>query len=118
MAVYESRWRRRGAGVRGQLSSERCFACRRAASSGIVAEYEDIPYGRLCADCLPSLAARYGFLGAVFNAFPHDDRQVRLAVSSPAPLPPAVRRAFEQSLREVARARGLECSAERRDIAG
>ena len=89
------------------LSADHCHHCRHAASSGLVAEYEGVPFGRLCADCAPSPGARYGFLGAVFGAFPHDDRHLRLTVGTGTPLPAETRRLLEGAIREVAAARGL-----------
>ena len=91
----------------GQLAVERCYSCDRGGTAGLVAEYEGIPFGRLCPDCAPSPGARYRFLGAVFTAFPHDDGQVRLLVSAQPPLPAETRRLLEGAIREVVAARGL-----------
>ncbi len=95
----------------GQLSAERCYSCSCAGASGLVAEYEGIPFGRLCPDCASSLGSRDQFLGAVFTAFPHHDGQVRLSVSAQHPLPAETRRLLEEAIREVVAARGLDRGA-------
>jgi hypothetical protein len=90
----------------GPLSADLCHHRRRATPSGLIAEYEGVPFGRPRADYAPSPGARYGFPGAVFGAFPHDDRRLRLTVDTGAPLPAEPRRLLEGAIREVAAARG------------
>jgi hypothetical protein len=93
--------------MRGPLSGEICHACGRGVSEGLLAEYEGVPFGRLCIACAPSPAVRYRFLGAVFNAFPHDDGLLTLSIRADTPLPKDVRRLPEQAIREIAMMRGL-----------
>lgn len=91
----------------GALSGEHCYTCGRVVSAGLLAEYDGVPFGRLCVACAPSPAARHRFLGAVFNAFPHDDGLLALSIQADAPLPNDARRLLEQAIREVTTMRGL-----------
>ena len=91
--------------ILGALSANHCFACGRELPAGLLAEYDDVPFGRLCADCALSPGARYRFLGAVFNAFPADPARIRLAVSGEGDLPPESLRLLRDAVREVVAAR-------------
>lgn len=88
------------------LSPTQCHGCGAAATdAGIVAEYDGVPFARLCAACAGTVAGRYAFLGAVFTAFPHRDDLLRLAVVGS--LATETRDAVVAAVTEVAAARGV-----------